>query len=105
MKLVLIAISFASARLIISDDDELASTLLSRSSRDLIGYNRLHNTAQIHRMKAFKNPNFTKSVTNKSIDEILDGGNLSEAQWNKLRQRMAAIRRLKRARMLKILGY
>ena len=107
MKIVLIAVTFASARLTIAEGDELASTVLSRSSRDLIGYNRMHNNVQIHRLKAFQNPNYTKSIPNKSIDEILDQTQLSEAQskrWHKLRRQMAAIRRLKRARMLKELG-
>ena len=108
MKIVLIAVTFASARLTIAEGDELASTVLSRSSRDLIGYNRMHNNVQIHRLKAFQNPNYTKSIPNKSIDEILDQTQLSEAQskrWHKLRRQMTAIRRLKRARMLKELGY
>ena len=108
MKIVLIAVTFASARLIISEGDELASTVLSRSSRDLIGYNRMHNNVQIHRLKAFQNPNYTKSIANKSIDKILDETQLSEAEskrWNKLRQQMTAIKRLKRAKLLKELGY
>ena len=108
MKLVFIAFTFATARLIISESDELASTILSRSARDLIGYNRMHNNVQIHRLKTFKNPHFTDGHSYKSIDDILDEAQLSEAEskrWKKLKQRMAAIRRLKRARMLRILGY
>ena len=108
MKLVFLAFTFATARLIISESDELASTNLSRSARDLIGYNRMHNNVQIHRLNTFKNPNFTNGISYKSIDDIPDEAQLSEAEskrWKKLKQRMTAIRRLKRARMLKILGY
>lgn len=108
MKLVFIAFTFATARLIISESDKLASTILSRSARDLIGYNRMHNNVQIHRLNTFKNPYFTNGISYKSINDIPDEAQLSEAEskrWKNLKQRMAAIRRLKRARMLKKLGY
>ena len=80
---------------------------LTRSARDLIGYNRMHNNAQIHRMKIFQNDSETR-ISNKSISDLISNTKLSDNElkrWNQLRQQMTAIRRLKRAQMIKRLGY
>ena len=108
MKLVLFTITIASARLTISETVGLETDSLSRSSRDLIGYNRVHNTAQIHRLKAFRNSKVATRTSTKSMGDFSTETQFSEAEtkrWTKVRQQMAAIRRLRRARLLKRLGY
>ena len=108
MKLVLFTITIVSARLTNSQTGGLVTDSLSRSSRDLIGYNRVHNTAQIHRLKAFQNPKTVTRTSTKSRDDFPNETKLSKAEmnrWTKLRQQIAAIRRFRRAKLLKILGY
>ena len=108
MKFAILSLTMISARLIVSETDGLdVDTPLSRSARDLIGYNRMHNNAKIHRMKTFQNDSETR-IANRSISDLIDNAKLSDEQskrWNHLRQQMAAIRRLKRARMIKRFGY
>ena len=108
MKLVLFTIIIVSARLTNSQTDGLETDSLSRSSRDLIGYNRVHNTAQIHRLKAFQNTKAVTRTSTKSMDDFPNETKLSKAEmkrWTQLRQQLAAIRRLRRARLLQKLGY
>ena len=108
MKPILLSLTMVSARLIMSETDGLdVKTTLSRSARDLIGYNRMHNNAQIHRMKTFHNDSETR-ISNKSISDLISNAKLSDNElkrWNQLRQQMTAIRKLKRAQMIQRLGY
>ena len=106
MKLTILSFTIVSARLIMPDTDAIENSALSRSPRDLIGYNRMHNNAQIHRMKSFQESGARSST--KSISELISYAYLSDEEskrWNNLRLQLAAIRRLKRARMIERLGY
>ena len=107
MKLILLSLTVVSARLIMSEADGLdVETTLSRSARDLIGYNRMRNNAQIHRMKTFQDSE--TRISNKSISDLISNAKLSDNElkrWNQLRQQMTTIRKLKRAQMVKRLGY
>ena len=107
MKIAILTLTMVSARLIVSETDGLnVDTPLSRSARDLIGYNRMHNNVHIHRLKTLQDSE--KMIANKSISVLISNAELSDEQskrWNQLRQQMAAIRKLKRAQMIKRLGY
>ena len=106
MKIAVLTLTMVSARLIVSEaDGHYVDTPLLRSTRDLIGYNRMGNNAQIHRMKTFQH---SETLAKRNISNLVSNAKLSDEQskrWNHLRQQMAAIRRLKRARMIKRFGY
>ena len=122
MKITLALITFASARFVSqSDFDEIDAydstydinddyETLSRSGRDLIGYNRQHNIANnVYKnlLKPFTVEDPLEKYTQKIAQFIANESDMETLK--NFRKRLAAIRRLqairRRKEMLKKLGY
>ena len=120
MKITLALITFASARFVSqSGFDEMDAydntydindEILSRSGRDLIGYNRQHNIANnVYKnlLKPFTSEDPLEKYTQKIAEFIANESDMETLK--NFKKRLAAIRRLqairRRKEMLKKLGY
>ena len=119
MKITIALITIASARFVSQSDFDGMDTYdntyeeympLSRSGRDLIGYNRQHNVANnVHKnlLKPFTAEHHLEKYQRKIAEYI--ASETDSEKMEQFRKRLAAIRRLQTIRrrnaMLKKLGY